>query len=94
MKRLKHEADMLAADGGTAIFAELAQIDAGEQHAAGARGIESGEQCQQRGFTRAGRTDDGQCLAGSHTEAYIGENGEPSLGAGDGFGYILCFEND
>ena len=94
MKRLKHEPHVLAANGGAAVFVEFGQIDAGDQHAAGARRVESREQGQQGGFARAGSADDRQCLAGSHTEAHIGENGELSLGARDGFGYILRFEND
>ena len=70
------------------------EIGARDQHAAGARGIEAREQRQQRGLARARGADDGQCFAGSHTEAHIGENGEPAFGAGDGLGYILGFEND
>ena len=76
MKRLKHKPDMLAANGRAAVFVEFGEIDARDQHAAGARRIESREQRQQRGLARARGADDGQGFAGSHTEAHIGENGE------------------
>ena len=76
MKRLEHEPDVLAANGGAAVFIEFREIDAGDQHAAGARRIESREQRQQRGLACAGGADDGQGFAGSHAEADIGENGQ------------------
>ena len=83
MKRLEHESHMLAANRRPAIFIEFGQIDAGDQHASGARGIESREQRQQRRLARARSADDGQGLAGSHTEADIGENGQRPRGTGD-----------
>ena len=76
------------------VFIELGDVDARNQHSTGARRVESCEQCQQRGLAGAGGADDGQCLAGSHTEAHIGENSQLSLGAGDGLGDIFRFEND
>ncbi len=67
MKRLEHESDMLAANRRAAIFIEFRQVDARDQHAAGARRIESREQRQQSRFAGAGGADDGQGLAGSHS---------------------------
>ncbi len=94
MKRLKHEPNMLAAKCRPAILVEFREIGAGDQHAAGARRVESREQRQQGRLARARLADDGQSLAGSHTEAHIGENGQRPRGAGDRLRYILGFEND
>jgi len=46
MKRLKDEAHMPAADGGSAVFVEEGNVDAGDRHSAGARRVESREQGQ------------------------------------------------
>ena len=91
MKRLKHEAHVLRREWRRGHPRRAAVISTPAiEHAAGARRIESREQRQQRGFAGAGSADDGQGLAGSHTEAHIGENGELALRARDGFGYILA----
>ncbi len=94
MEGLKHESHMPAADRGPAVFAEGGQIHARDQHAAGARRIESGEQRQKRGLAGAGSADDGETLAGSHNQAHIGENGERPFRARNGFRYIPGLEND
>ena len=94
MKRLEYKPHMLAANGRAPIFIEFGQIDARDQYAAGARRIESREQRQQRGFAGTRGADDGQGLAGSHSDADIGENGEGPIGASHCLRDILGFEYD
>jgi len=94
MKRLKHEPHVLTADGSSPVFVEQGYIDAGDQHTARARRIEPREQGQQSGLAGAGGPDDREALAGSHTEAHIGENGQRALGTCDGLGHFFRFEDD
>src|SRR6202035_513477 len=94
MKRLKYKPDMLAANRRSPILVEFRQVDSGDQHASGARRIESGKQRQQGGLARAGCANDGHCLSGSHVEPHIGENGQGAVGTWDGLRYVSVFEND
>ena len=91
MKRLEYKPHMLAANRRAPVFIEFREVDARDQHAAGAGLIESREQRQQRGFARARGADDGQGFAGSHSQADIGENGQRPVGAGDRLRDILGF---
>ena len=56
---LEHEADAFGAQARAAIFVERRQVGAREGDASGSGRIEARQQRQQRGFARAGCTDDG-----------------------------------
>ena len=59
VERLEYEAHAFGAQARAPVFVERRQVGAGEGDASGSRRIEAGQQRQQRGFTRAGGTDDG-----------------------------------
>jgi hypothetical protein len=91
---LKHEPDVPPPDRRAPVFVEVGNIHPRDGHAAGGRRIQARQHGEERRFARAGCAHDGQCLAGSHSHADIGENGERALRARYGFGESLGLENN
>src|SRR5687767_7946136 len=63
MKKLKHEADLLAAEPRQTVFVQRGDVDAVDQNVARRRRIKAGNQTEQCRLPAAGRTDDCQGLA-------------------------------
>src|SRR5688572_15874180 len=64
MKELEDESDLFAAQPGQAVLSEPRDVHAVDQNLTRARGIEPGEQAEQRRLAAARRTNDGDELAG------------------------------
>ncbi len=67
---LRHDADGAAHTG----LRDLGDVLAVDQNAPGLRRVKAKQQTRQRGFSRAGRADDGDCFSGGHGEVQPIEN--------------------
>src|ERR1700722_17226421 len=76
MKLLKHETDFIGAVARQFAFAQIADLQAVDRHAARARMIEPAENINQRRFTGAGGTHDGDPLARFHFETHVVERAD------------------
>jgi hypothetical protein len=76
LKGLEHEAQFGHAQPGAAIFVESIDIDAIEHDGTVGRRVQAGEQAQQRGLARAGRTDDRKRPTGLHGKIDVLQNRE------------------
>jgi hypothetical protein len=63
VEELEHEPDLLAAQPGKRIFIELGDVDPADRNRSARRGIESGNEPQQRGLAAARRPDDRKAAA-------------------------------
>jgi hypothetical protein len=91
---LKHESDMLPPDRRAPILVEVGNIHPRDRHPAAGRRVQARQHGEERRFPGAGGSDNGQCLARSHGDADIGENGERPLRTRYGFAETLGLEND
>ena len=84
MKELEDEPDLLAAQPRQAILVERGDVDAVDQDLAARRGVEAGDQAEQRGLAAAGRTDDGEALPRRHRQVQRMQDRERLIAALDG----------
>ena len=68
MEELEHEADGAAAEAGQRVLTEPGDVGAVDQDLAGRRLVEAGHEANQGRLAAAGRTDDGEPLAGLHVQ--------------------------
>ena len=74
VERLEHDADMAAAEARQRVFVERVQIFAGHRDRAGVGALQPGHHHQQRGFARAGRADEANCLAAAYIQVDVFED--------------------
>src|SRR5262249_27159530 len=89
---LKHEADLAPPHLRHLIFAEVRDVLAIENHLAGGRRIESGEQTEQRALAAARRSHDGGELAARNREVDALEDVDTVRAGVDGFGERANFD--
>ena len=87
---LEDEADFFVADGGEVVVFELADQASCEPVLAGCGRIQAANQIHERGFSRAGRTHDGDVLAAIDGEIDAAQGGDVfvahAIGLGEAFG--------
>jgi hypothetical protein len=88
VKELEDEADLLATESGEAVFAELGDVDAVDQHVTRARRVQPGNQPEQRGLAAARGTDDRHELASGDVERDRMQDRERLGAADDGLGDV------
>ena len=93
LERLKDKADFAASDFGHAVFGEAGDVDTVEENPAFGCVVETREQAEQRAFATAGRSHDGDELAGRNGEVDAAQDFDPVGRGSDGPGQANYFNN-
>ncbi|MNL15893.1 hypothetical protein D3C87_1369060 [compost metagenome] len=84
LERLEHEAHVPATQRGALVFIEREQVLAVQPHRTRAGQVQARQQPQQRGFSRAGRADDGQRFARRDGKRDVVQNRQRTRRVGNG----------
>src|SRR5262245_60507822 len=87
VKGLEHETDLVAAEPRELVLAQHRDVDAVDHDVAARRGVETGDQSEQRRFAAARRTEHGQTLTRRDQQIDWMEDREPPTAAVDCLGY-------
>ena len=97
MEGLKNNADVAAAETGQRILVHRPQVGARDHDRAGVGTLQAGHDHQQRRFSRTGRPNQADCLAGPYMQVDILEDMNPCRAAaerkvdlGEGYGGPSC----
>ena len=92
MERLEYEADMISAQGGTAVLIHRRDLLIAQPDFPCTGNIQPRQQSQQSGLAGAGYSHDGNRLTLADFQIDPVEYGEQPFGTGNLFGKLLCFK--
>ena len=82
LERLEHETHLAGACGGASVFVQGVDALTAQPNLSRRRGVQAGQQRQQRGLARAGTADDGHALAVGNGEVELVQNAQRLTAAG------------
>jgi hypothetical protein len=94
VKELEHEADLLATQPGERVLRKAGDVDAVDQHLAGTRRVEAGDETEQRGLAAARRPHDGHELTFADLKRERMQDGERFGAARDGLRDLAQLDHD